>query len=105
MHHNVPCHTAISVKEFLAKKVISVFPQPPYSPHLSPRDFFLFPKFKFHLKVRYLGTVDNIQKVLTDQLWALPHEDFQHCYGEWEQRIRRCVASEGNYFEGDKVGL
>jgi len=44
--------------------------------------------------------VDNIQKVVTDQLRALPHEDFQHCYREWEQRLRWCVASEGNYFEG-----
>jgi hypothetical protein len=49
--------------------------------------------------------VDNIQKVVTDQLRALPHEDFQHCYWEWEQRLRQCVASEGNYFEGDKVDL
>ena len=80
-------------------------PQPPYSPYLSPCDFFLFLKLKFHLIGRHLGTVDNIQKVVTDQLRALPHEDLQHCYREWEQRLRRCVASEGNYFEGDKVDL
>ena len=43
-HDNAPCHTAISVNEFLAKKGISVVPQPPYSPDLSPCDFFLFPK-------------------------------------------------------------
>jgi hypothetical protein len=47
--------------------------------------------------------VDNVQKVVTDQLRALPQEFFQHCYREWEQRLRRCVASEGNYFEGDDV--
>ena len=104
-YNNAPCHTAISVNEFLAKKGISVVLQPPYSPDLSPCDFFLFPKLKFHLKGRHLGTVDNIQKVVTDQLRALPHEDFQHCYLESEQRLRRCVASEGNYFEGDKVDL
>ena len=80
-------------------------PQPPYSPDLSPCDFFLFPKLKFHLKGRHFGTVDNIQKVVTDQLRALPLEDFQHCYREWEQRLRRCVASQGNYFEGDNVDL
>ena len=82
-----------------------MFPQPPYSPDLSPVDFFLFPKLKFHLKGRHLGTVDNIQEVVTDQLRALPHEDFQRCYREWKQRLRGCVASEGNYFEGDKVDL
>ncbi|GFU58588.1 uncharacterized protein TNCV_2100491 [Trichonephila clavipes] len=34
----------ISVNRFLASKNISVAPQPPYSPNLSPCDFFLFPE-------------------------------------------------------------
>ena len=106
LHHDkAPCHTAISVIEFLAKKGIPVVPQPPYSPDLSPCDFFLFPKLKFHLNGRHFGTVDNIQKVVTDQLRARPHEDFQLCYWEWEQRVRRCVASQGYYFEVDNVDL
>ena len=45
-HDNVPCHMAISLIEFLAKKGIPVVPQPPYSPHLSPCDFFFVPKTK-----------------------------------------------------------
>jgi len=36
---NAPCHMAISVIEFLAKKGIPVVPQPPYSPVLSLCDF------------------------------------------------------------------
>ena len=104
-HNNTPCHTAISVNEYLTKNGNPVVPQPPYSPYLSPCDFFLFPKLKFNLNGRHFGTVDNIQKVMTEQLRAIPHEDFQHCYREWEQRLRRCVAFQGNYFEGDNVDL
>jgi transposase len=89
-HDNAPCHTAISVIEFLAKKGIPVVPQPPYSPDLSPCDFFLFPKLKFHLKG------------VTDQLKAIPISDFQR---EWEQRLRRFVVSQGTYSEGDKLDL
>jgi hypothetical protein len=70
---------------------------------MSPCDFFLFPKLTFHLKGRHFGSVDNIQKVVTDQLRAHPHEDFQPCYRKWEQRLRRCVVSQGNYSEGDDV--
>jgi transposase len=80
-------HTAISMNKVLAKKGISVVPQPPYSPDLSPCDLFLFAKLKFHLKGHHLGTVDNIQKVVTDQLRALPNEYFKHCYREWEQIV------------------
>jgi len=102
---NVPCHTAISVIEFLAKKGILVVPQPPYSHDLSPCDYFLFPKLKFHLKGRHFGTVENIEKAVTDQLKAIRVSDYQRCYEEWEQRLRRCVASQGNYSEGDKLDL
>ena len=70
-HDSTPCHTAISVNKFLAKQGISVVPQPPYLPDLSTCDFFLFPKLKFHLKGRHFGTVDNIQKAVTNQLRAL----------------------------------
>ena len=41
-HDNAPAHTAHSVREFLAKKNIPVFPHPPYSPDLAPCDFYLF---------------------------------------------------------------
>ena len=99
-HDNAPCHTAISVIKFLA-----VVPQPPFSPDLSPCDFFLFPKLKFHLKGRHFGTVENIEKAVTNQLKAIPVSDYQRCYEEWEQRLRMCVASQGNYFEGDKLDL
>jgi len=44
-HDNAPCHTAISVIEFLAKKGIPVVPQPPYSPDDSVRLLFV-PKTK-----------------------------------------------------------
>jgi len=99
-HESAPCHTDNSVNEFLAKQGILVVP-----PDLSTCDFFLFPKPKFHLKGRHLGTMDNIQKVVREQLRALLHEDFQHCYREWEQRLRRCVPSQQNYFEGDNIDL
>jgi len=46
--------------------------------------------------------VENIEKAVTEQLKAILVNDFQRWYEEWEQRLWRCVASQGNYFEGDK---
>jgi len=96
-HDNAPCHTAVSINEFLA--------QPPYSPDLSPCDFFLFLRPKNHLNGRHFGTLDNIKKTVTDELKGIPAEAFQHCYGQWKQRLRRCVVAQGNYFEGDNLDL
>jgi len=69
-HDCAPCHTAVSVNEFLAEKSIPVVPQPPYLPDLSPCDFFLFPQLKNHLKVCFFGTLDNIQKSVADE-WLI----------------------------------
>jgi histone-lysine N-methyltransferase SETMAR len=55
-HNNTPCHTALSINEFLTeKKSIPVIPQPLYSPDLSPCEFFLFPRLKNHLKGCHFG--------------------------------------------------
>jgi len=102
-HDNAPCHTAISINQFLATKNIPVAPQPPYSPDLRPCDFFLFPRIKIHLKGRHFGILENIQSSVTDELKAIPVTEFQNCYKQWKHRLQRCVDSQGNYFEGENV--
>jgi len=64
----------------LAEKSITVVPQPPYSPDLSPCDFFLFLRLKNHLKGPHFGILNNIQNSVTDELKVIPTEAFQHCY-------------------------
>ena len=101
----MPHVTRQSHQWIFGRKSISVVPQPPYSPDLSPCDFFLFPHLKNHLKGRNFGTLDTIQKSVTDELKGIPAEAFQHCYEQWKQRLRRCVAAQRNYFEGDNLDL
>jgi len=67
-HDNAPAHTALSIREFLAKKNVPVIPHPPYSPDLAPCDFSLYPKLKSKLKNHNFGTMENIQKIVTDEL-------------------------------------
>ena len=40
LHDNAPAHTALSLREFLATKQITVLEHPTYSPDLAPSDFF-----------------------------------------------------------------
>jgi len=87
------------VRNFLAQNETAVVPQPPYSPDLAPADFFMFRKLTFTLKGRRFDTFDEIQKNSTKELFAIPKEAFQ----SWQKRWERCVASEGNYFEGYKL--
>jgi transposase len=64
-HDNAPAHTVLSICEFLAKKNIPVLPHPPYSPDLALCDFYLL---KLKLKGHHFGTMENIQKNVTDEL-------------------------------------
>jgi len=97
-HDNAPAHSFL-VHNFLAKNKMTVLPQPPYSPDLVPADLFLFPKLKSTLKGRRFDTFDEIQKNSMKELFAIPKEAFQ----SWQKRWEQCVASKGNYFEGDKL--
>ena len=78
-HDNAPAHTALSIREFLAKKNIPVLSHPSYSPDLALCDFYLFPKLKSKLK-GISGRWENIQKIVTDELNTLTENDFQYCY-------------------------
>jgi len=69
-HDYAPPHNALTIREFLAKKSFPVLPHPPYSPDLAPCDFYLFPKLKSKLKGHHFRTMENIQKIVTDELNA-----------------------------------
>ena len=64
---------------------------------------FLFPKLKSTFKGRRFDTFDGIQKNSTKELFAIPKEAFQKVFQSWQKRWKRCVASEGNDFEGSKL--
>ena len=86
-HDNAAAHTALSIREFLTKKNIPVLPHPPYSPDSAPCDFYLFCKLKLKLKGRHFGTMENIQKVVTDELHTLTENDFRYCYDQWKKTL------------------
>jgi len=46
LHDNAPAHKAASVCQFLSQKNVTTLYHTPYSPDLSPPDYFVFPKLK-----------------------------------------------------------
>jgi hypothetical protein len=102
-HNNAPAHMALSVREFLATEQGTVLEHPAYSPDPAPSDFFLFPKIKEILKERLFDDVDDIRT--SAALKAIPQNQFQKCFEGWTWRWHRCIASQGEYFEGDHGGI
>jgi histone-lysine N-methyltransferase SETMAR len=52
----------------LTQKNVTTLYHHPYSPDLSPPDYFLFPKLKMKLKGLQFADVAEIQKAVTDEL-------------------------------------
>jgi transposase len=74
-----PAHRALSVREFLANKQITVLEHPPHSPDQAPNDIFLFQKIKEILKGRHFNDIDDIRSN-TLALKAIPRNQFQNCF-------------------------
>jgi hypothetical protein len=52
------------------------FITPPYSPELSPPDYFLFLKFKMKVKELQFADVAETQEAVTDELKKVQKEEF-----------------------------
>ena len=63
-HDNAPAHTALSVREFLATKQITVLEHATYSPDLAPSDFFCSRRYRKYWKKGILMTSGVIQQLL-----------------------------------------
>lgn len=79
-HDNAPAHTAISVRQFLAKNNMSPLPHAPYSPDLAPCDFFLFPRMKRDMKGQRFDDVEAIKKKTRQELSAITTDEFETCF-------------------------
>jgi len=102
-HDNVPAHASLLIRSYLAKHQKSVVPHPPYSPDLVPADFFLFPKLKTTLKGLRFQTIEEIRENAIRELRAITENVFQEAFQQRKKRWERCIASRGDYFEGDSA--
>jgi histone-lysine N-methyltransferase SETMAR len=99
-HDNVPAHTALSVRQFLAKSNMVLLPHPPYSPDLAPCDFSLLPWMKKTLKGKRFSGLE-VKEITLTALKSIPCQEFQNCFQPWKERWDKCINSHGEYFEGD----
>ena len=76
---------------------INTVPRPPYSPDLAPFDFWFFPKLR---GCRY-ETIKEMKEAVTKVIDMLTQEDFHGAFQKLLERYNKCIAAEGDYFEGD----
>jgi histone-lysine N-methyltransferase SETMAR len=100
-HNNVLAHDALRVREFLAKNFITKMNHPPYSPDLTPCNFWLFSKLKIALKGQTFADLSDIKRNVKTLLRDILENDFQDYFRKWQHRLTKCIASQGEYIEGN----
>ena len=76
---------------------IKTVPQPPYTPDLAPFDFWLFPKLR---GCRY-ETIEEMKEDVMKVIDTLTQEDFHGAFQKLLEQYNQCIASGGDYLEGD----
>ena len=71
-----------------------VIPQPPYSPDLTPLDFWLFSKLR---GCRY-ETIEEMKEAVTKVIDTLTQEDFDGAFQKLFERYNKCIVAGGDYF-------
>jgi histone-lysine N-methyltransferase SETMAR len=87
------------VCQFLTPKNVTTLYHPPYSPDLSPPDYFLFPKLKMKLQALHFAAVAEIQEAVTDELRKVQIQEFLAAFQELYDCTKACIYASGAYFE------
>ncbi|GFR62126.1 transposase [Elysia marginata] len=93
-------HKARATTQSLQELGIQALPHPAYSPDLAPCDFWLFPIGKDRLAGRKFDRIQDLTKAVNSELQTIPEEDYQGMFRKWQIRLKCCIESHREYFEG-----
>ncbi len=104
-HDNASPHTSFETMGKINKWDLNILPHPPNSPDMAPCDYGFFPKLKSQLHGRRFGTIKELQEEVQRILLSWEPQVFEDIMHDLVARWQKCVAAEGEYFEGEQVEI
>ncbi len=99
---NASPHTCTDTRRYQLMTNFKKVEHPPYSPDLSPCNFFLFPTIKRSLRGRNFANVWELKEEVERLMGAIPSWHWRRCFSDWKWRALKCIDFDGQYFEGMK---
>ncbi|CAH2002088.1 unnamed protein product [Acanthoscelides obtectus] len=96
---NASSHTAQKTRQYLTEENVELLDHPPYSPDLSPSDFFTFPKIKNSLRGQRFQSPEEAVDALKNAVLDLPANEWNKCFENCFERMQMCINLRGEYFE------
>ncbi|GFX78266.1 uncharacterized protein TNCV_5136131 [Trichonephila clavipes] len=97
-HDDVRPHYCGQTQGIKGKLKFIVVPQPPFSPDLTPSDFWLFPKLKT-LKGQHFSTDAEVQAAVRKWILSQPESFYVDRMKNWIERLNKSEAVSGDYVE------
>ena len=82
---SAPAHITLSVQQFLTKNSMTPMAHPPYSPDLTPSDFFCFPTLKKVLKAKQIADVEEGKQKMAETVKDIKINKFKNCFEQWKK--------------------
>ncbi len=100
LQDNAWAHTTDLKVDYIDSVNMDTWPHPPYSPDLSPCDYFAFPKLQEYIRGHTFHSIADLQTGVWRALDNIPKADFTTCFRCLAFHYQRCIDFRGNYFEG-----
>ncbi len=100
MQDNARPHTSNLTKRRFAELGYDLIVMPPYSPDLTPADFWFFPCLKSELVGQKFVTLQACATAVSKVVRSIEREAFHQSFLSLIQRCQLCLNKNGDYFEG-----
>ncbi len=99
LQDGAPAHRADPVQCFLRARGVRILPHPGYSPDLNPMDYWFFSKIKKQVKGIRHRDIPQLEQAVDASIRVIPAPEFQAAMDRFPERLRKCIAANGSYFE------
>lgn len=95
---NSPIHNGSLVAQKLKEEKINRIPHPPYSPDLSPCDFWFFGMAKENLKGVEINSEEDLENEIIRIFDGVTFEELQMVFEAWIKRLEWVIKNHGEYY-------
>lgn len=95
---NARPHTSLKTRSFISNSELAQLEHPPYSPDISPSDFYLFGKLKNSMNGYVFENEHDLYDYITNYLKNINHDELMSVFDEWIHRLETIISSNGEYY-------
>ena len=99
LQDGAPAHNSRVAQGYLNQQGVEQIPHPGYSPDLNPCDFWFFRRVKQQIQGHRFRNIRDLTAAVDIAIGSIPRHEFRAAMDRYPERLRRCIAAQGKYFE------